>query len=47
MRGSEQSRLKDGQREMEKGRLLQGCDLYICSRIYQSLEDYLSKEDRI
>jgi hypothetical protein len=32
---------------MRKRRLLQGSDLYSCSRIYQSLEDYLSKEDRI
>jgi hypothetical protein len=47
MRGSQQCMLKGGQQEMGKGKLLQGNDLYSCSRIYQSLEDYFSKEDRI
>ena len=47
MRRSQQSKLKGGQHEMGKAELPQGCDLYSCSRIYQSLEDYFSKEDEI
>jgi len=47
MSGSQQGMVKGGQQEMGKGKLLRRCGLYSCSRKYQSLEDYLSKEDEI